>query len=376
MAAGRRVRPGVTAVVACAVVLAGGCTRAVAPSPSPSADPGGPTTSSPGPGAPTAERPARRAPLVRIAVGGDVHVEGALRARLGAPSGVLGEAARVLAGADVAVVNLETSVGAGGRPEPGKRFTFSAPPSVLDDLAEAGVDVAVQANNHALDLGRSRLPSTLRAVAGAPLDVVGIGRDLRSALAPAVSRVGGSTVAVLAASVADQDPTADATAPWAATPTRGGIAMALDPGPLLRAVRRAAQQHDVVVAYLHWGIQGERCPSPDQRSLAARLVAAGADVVVGSHTHVLQGDGRLGPGYVAYGLGNLAWYSPGPTGVLTLAVRPPHRSGGRASVVGSTWWAGRIGTNGTASRLLGGAVAAFAAERAELRACTGLGQPR
>ena len=56
-------------------------------------------------------------------------------------------------------------------------------------------------------------------------------------------------------------------------------------------------------------IQGERCPSADQRALARRLVGAGADVVVGSHAHELQGDGRLGPGYVAYGLGNFAWYS-------------------------------------------------------------------
>ena len=45
----------------------------------------------------------------------------------------------------------------------------------------------------------------------------------------------------------------------------------------------------------------------------AALVARGADLVVGSHAHVLQGDGRLGTGYVAYGLGNFAWYTPGAT---------------------------------------------------------------
>ncbi len=220
---------------------------------------------------------------------------------------------------------------------------------MLDDLAASGVDVAVQANNHALDLGRSRLPSTLRAAGRAPLAVVGIGRDRRAALRPAVSRVGGTSVATLAASIADQDPTADPRRGGRRRAPRAGIAVALDPGPLLRAVRRADREHDVVVTYLHWGVQGDRCPSSDQRSLAGRLVAAGADVVVGSHAHVLQGDGRLGRGYVAYGLGNLAWYSPGPTGVLTLAVRPPRRPHGRAVVVGSRWWPGRIGVDGTAS---------------------------
>jgi poly-gamma-glutamate capsule biosynthesis protein CapA/YwtB (metallophosphatase superfamily) len=70
---------------------------------------------------------------------------------------------------------------------------------------------------------------------------------------------------------------------------------------------------DVVVAHLHWGVQGETCPSPAQRRLATRLVGAGADVVSGSHAHEVQGDGRLGAGYVAYGLAT----SPG-----TPPVRP------------------------------------------------------
>ena len=50
-------------------------------------------------------------------------------------------------------------------------------------------------------------------------------------------------------------------------------------------------------------------PQREQRSLAADLVKAGADIVFGSHAHRLQGDGRLGRGYVAYGLGNYAWYT-------------------------------------------------------------------
>ena len=62
--------------------------------------------------------------------------------------------------------------------------------------------------------------------------------------------------------------------------------------------------------------------------------------MVGSHAHELQGDGRLGPGYVAYGLGNFAWYSPGPTGVLTLTVQPPREPAGRARVTASALVAG------------------------------------
>ncbi len=309
---------------------------------------------------------------------GDIHFEGVLADRLRDPATALAPAARALAAADLAIVNLETSVGTGGRPEPGKRFTFSAGPEAFTALSEAGIDVASMANNHALDFGRARLPSTLRALRRAaakdsPLSVIGVGRDRDEAFRPALSDVGGTLVATLAATVADRDPTADRTGQWAATSTVGGTADALDPGYLLTAVRQADGAADVVVAYLHWGVQGEQCPSADQRDLARRLVEAGADIVVGSHAHELQGDGRLGPGYVAYGLGNFAWYSPGPTGVLTLTVEPPRRPAGRATVTRSQWWSAAIGADGLAAPVRGTAAAQLTTDRKALRDCAGLG---
>ena len=362
------------AVVASTLVLlaATGCSATVSP-PAPQ-EPS--ATKVPTPDA-TPVPPQHRPRTVRIAVAGDVHFEGVLADRLADPGSALMPASAALEAADLAIVNLETSVGVGGRPDPGKRFTFSAGVEAFAALAAAGIDVATMANNHALDYGRARLPSTLRAVreAGAaepPLSVIGIGRDADAAFRPALTRVGTTVVATITASVADLDPTADPTGQWAATEDRAGIADAVDPARLLAGVRRLARRADVVVAYLHWGIQGERCPSTDQRDLAARLVGAGADVVVGTHAHQLQGDGRLGRGYVAYGLGNFAWYSPGPTGVLTLTVRPPREPAGRARVVRSAWWPAVIGADGLPVRVRGSAAAGFAAQRETLRACAGL----
>ena len=96
----------------------------------------------------------------------------------------------------------------------------------------------------------------------------------------------------------------------------------------------------MVVVYLHWGVQGQACPSSGQRSLARRLVGAGADVVVGSHAHVVQGGGPVGTGYVAYGLGNYAWYQPSDSGVLTLTVEPD------GTVTDSAWQPARVGADG------------------------------
>jgi poly-gamma-glutamate capsule biosynthesis protein CapA/YwtB (metallophosphatase superfamily) len=319
---------------------------------------------------------------VTIAVAGDVHFEGPLRPRLVDPATALAPATAALAAADVAVVNLETSVGTGGRPEPGKRYTFQAPPRAFAALAAAGVDVATMANNHALDFGLAALPGTFAAIDAAatadpPLAVVGLGRSDDEAFRPARTQVDGTVVATIGATVAGDDPTADPTGQWAATPGSPGTADALDPGPLLRAVRAADRSADVVVTYLHWGVQGERCPTPAQRELAARVVRAGADVVVGSHTHRLQGDGRLGEGYVAYGLGNYAWYTQASettsvTGVLTLTVRPAPSRPGRARVTDAAWAPARIGPDGLPSPLAGDAVARFGADRASLRACARL----
>ena len=342
------------------------------PTPTGSTPTGSPSTA----GEPDREDEPRSRP-VRIAVAGDVHFEGALAERLDDPDTGLAPAAAVLAAADLAIVNLETSVGTGGRPEPGKRFTFSAGPAAFAALAAAGIDIASMANNHALDFGRGRLPSTLRAARSAadadpPLSVVGIGRNAEEAFRPALTDVRGTVVATLAASLADQDPTADPTGRWAAGERRSGVADAIEPARLLAGVRRADREADVVVTYLHWGVQGERCPSGDQRSLAARLVEAGADVVVGTHAHRLQGDGRLGRGYVAYGLGNFAWYSPGPSGILTLTVQPPPRPSDQATVVDADWWPAAIGADGLAAPVGARAAADFRADRKALRACAGL----
>ena len=322
-------------------------------------------------------------PPLTIAVAGDIHFEGVLRDRLADPATALAPATAALAAADLAVVNLETSVGIGGRPEPGKRYTFQAPPSAFAALAAAGVDVATMANNHALDFGRRPLAGTFAAIDSAgtadpPLAVVGIGRDVDAAFRPALVDVGDTVVATIGATTAALDPTADPTGQWAATPFSPGTADAVDPTRLLRAVRQADRAADVVVVYAHWGVQGERCPDDAQRSLAGDLVAAGADVVVGSHTHRLQGDGRLGRGYVAYGLGNYAWYTQGSeasstTGVLTLTVQPPRSRAGRARVTGAEWEPARIGVDGLPSPTTGASATAFRAERGSLRACARLG---
>ena len=131
---------------------------------------------------------------------------------------------------------------------------------------------------------------------------------------------------------------------------------------------RAASAHgDVVVVYLHWGTEGERCPTRKQGPLAQALVGAGADIIVGSHAHVLLGSGWMGDSYVNYGLGNFLWYHnhQPASGVLQLRVRD-------GAVVSDSWAPAQIQTYGRPRPVHGKAREAAVADWRRLRGCTDL----
>ena len=254
---------------------------------------------------------------VTFAFGGDTMFEGNLRSKLLAdPNGVLAPIAPVLSGADVAVVNLETAITEGGAAVP-KKYNFRTPPVAIDALRAAGVDAATVANNHGLDFGPQGLADTLAARAAKQYPIIGIGNNDAEAYTPYYVEIRGQRVAVIAATdVLDGEYIAS----WTATPTQPGLASAKDLNVLVPIVQAWRAQADTVVVFLHWGIERQGCPSPRQQEVANALVNAGADIVVGSHAHQLQGGGRLGTALVDYGLGNFVFYNEageyGRTGVL------------------------------------------------------------
>lgn len=312
---------------------------------------------------------------ITLALAGEVHLEGILDGLADEPGSTLGPMSRALSAADVAVLNLESAINDGtATPAPkelesaGNRFWFDAPPSVFGLLERSGVDVVSMANNHGADYGRQGLRTALTAAADSTVGLVGVGRSPQQAYAPWRTTVRDTDIAVLAA---DASPRESADRTWAIGPGTGiGLAAARRPSApaLAAAVRQAAAVDDVVVVYLHWGEEGQATPTVDQRALAETLAEAGADVVVGSHAHVLLGSGMLADTYVSYGLGNFAWYHgrQSETGVLRLTIRD-------GAVVRDQWWPARIPVQGGVPQPLdrGERPAAVAAWRA-LREGTGL----
>ncbi len=251
-----------------------------------------------------------------------MHFEGKIRSRLQVdPSSVLVGVAPLLSRADIAMVNLETAITTRGDAPPGKQYAFRATPSAFAALRAGGVDVVSMANNHGMDFGRLGLEDSLAAAAAADFPVVGIGRDAAEAYRPLIREVKGQRVAVIGATQVLDD---ELRAAWTATDNQPGLASAKEVERLTAAVRAARAQADTVVVFLHWGTEGRTCPNEAQPVLARTLAEAGADVIVGGHAHRLQGAGRLGGAFVAYGLGNFVFYSdsgPGTeTGVLTVTV--------------------------------------------------------
>jgi poly-gamma-glutamate synthesis protein (capsule biosynthesis protein) len=221
--------------------------------------------------------------------------------------------------ADFAAVNLETAVTSRGAPQP-KTYHFRTSPVAFSALRDAGIDLVTMANNHVLDYGPVGLADTLAAARAARFPYVGIGMNAAAAWAPYVTTIKGVTIAVVGVSQV-----AELASSWVATGSRPGEANAIDLRRTLAAVRAARRLARIVIVFMHWGTEGEACPDPSQLSLAPKLAAAGASIIVGAHSHMLQGSGWLGHTFVAYGMGNFLWWERSystATGVLELSLHP------------------------------------------------------
>ena len=251
----------------------------------------------------------RNGPLV--AFGGDVILANRANALVAArgPRDALGSVAP-LAGADLAIVNLETVIApVGGRAVDkgsGRPYYFRARPEHVAVLTEAGVDVVLTANNHSGDFGAHAQLAQLALLDATGLGHAGSGADVEAACRATLHRAGDLVVAVFGV---------DATRPsFAAGPHHPGTCHAARDGEWMqrfatriREVRRAAH---VVLVGIHVGREQAARPERAKRAIARALIDAGADAVLGSSAHVLQGVEIYRGRPIIYDAGNL--YVPDP----------------------------------------------------------------
>lgn len=204
---------------------------------------------------------------------------------------------------DCAIANLEVTLA--GPPYSGYP-QFSSPDELAIGLKTAGFDVLATSNNHSLDRGKQGLTRTNRI-----LDSIGLKRTgtysnqlENDSLQPFLLELKGIKIALL-----------NYTYGTNGIPVPEGVFVNLiEPKKIITDIDKARQKGaDIVIPFLHWGLEYQREPDLSQKKLAQLLITKGCEAIVGSHPHVVQPvvvvDTMIGQKQfripIAYSLGNL-----------------------------------------------------------------------
>jgi poly-gamma-glutamate capsule biosynthesis protein CapA/YwtB (metallophosphatase superfamily) len=203
--------------------------------------------------------------------------------------------AEQLTQADLRIANWEAPlIGAQGL-NPSKKFAIHTTEETARVILPLKIDVGLMANNHAFDCLDSGLTRTASFLESAGMRTVGAGTTQTRSSAPLLLNLCGIPFAIL--NYVDGE-----TNPGTAFGYNVYVNM-LEPHRALKEVRYWSERKHVVLVNCHWGIDFIPMPPPQIRKLARDLVDAGATVVVGHHTHCLQGYERRGRGVIFYSLG-------------------------------------------------------------------------
>ena len=229
----------------------------------------------------------------------------------------LRDAAPWLAEADLTLGNLEGVLASGGEPRRAEAggdqpIILQGQPAGAGLLARSGFDLLGLANNHSLDLGPQGLHETAEHLRRAGMEPFGLeGEDW------VLREMKGVRLAFLAFN-ALPDPFMAGACPVAGTCSPQPRAW--DPVQSPAAIRAADEAADGVIVSIHWGYEYQLQPDPFQEEMAEQMLAAGADLVVGHHSHVVQRVMVREEGAVAFSLGNFLFDQEGEETARGLAL--------------------------------------------------------
>ncbi len=201
----------------------------------------------------------------------------------------------ILSEADLSFGNLELTFG--GKPYQGYP-RFSSPDILADNLREVGFDVLFTANNHSCDRGEKGISNTINVLDSTGLLHTGTFLSKKDER-PLIIRKKGIKLGVL-----------NYTYGTNGLPIpENQVVNLIDTVSIEKGINKVKQQNcDQIIVCLHWGWEYKRSPNSEQVRLANFCFEKGADIVIGSHPHVIQkmelkktkGKKR----FVAYSLGN------------------------------------------------------------------------
>jgi len=198
---------------------------------------------------------------------------------------------------DITFANLETILATGGKRQ-SRLIHLRSHPNAVFPLADAGFDIVSLSNNHAEDYGAAALTDTVRVLNESSIQSVGAVRPEEDWPPRVIVRRHGIDVAFLAFTVFRT-----ASTNWVHDDPRGLSIVSAQ----VHAAERAA---DLVVVSFHWGVEYQAEVTERQVTLARAAIDAGADLILGHHSHQLSGVGVYKGRAIAYSLGNFLFDQP------------------------------------------------------------------
>lgn len=203
-----------------------------------------------------------------------------------------------LKGAKLLFGNLEGPISDKGT-KVGSIYSFRNNPGVIEGLTFAGFDVISLANNHAFDYGRDALEDCLTWLSNAQIDYVGAGFNEKEVFSPIIKEINGTKIAFLAYTNLGPET-------WMAGEKNSGIAWISEKDfeKIKEDIKLAKENSDILIVSLHAGEEYQKTPTQFQVEFSKMAIDAGADLVVGHHSHVVQPNKVRNSGYIFYSLGN------------------------------------------------------------------------
>ncbi|HET7034078.1 MAG TPA: CapA family protein [Thermomicrobiaceae bacterium] len=232
-----------------------------------------------------------------VILGRTVHT---IISRLGDYAAPFRKVADELKGADLTILDLECTLSDTITP-PTDPYTFSfmTRTAGADGLVLAGVDAVSQANNHSMNFGAAGMRDTLAALDARKILHFGIGEQLDEARRPVILEAKGIKLALLGF-----DGITGGT--YGASDDSAGTSPLLA-DTLVADIQAVRPTADLVIPFIHWGIEYTLTPTDDQVAIAHQAIDAGADMVVGSHPHWVQGVETYHGRPIVYSLGNFVF---------------------------------------------------------------------
>ncbi len=221
--------------------------------------------------------------------------------KIGSPDYMYANVKEIISGADLAVGTLNAII-SDEQPTTGciQTFMLVGSGNNADAMANAGFDLMSVATNHIKNCsipgcGNSGFLDTMDNLERVGITPVGAGLNLADAEKPVVVTINGVRFGFVSLGEIEPISFADEDTP--------GIAV-LTEESLRRTIQDAKEVADVVIAMPHWGPEDDPLPKWGQRRLGNFAVEAGAELVVGNHTHVIQAYREVDGVMVFFGLGN------------------------------------------------------------------------